>query len=205
MTQHHDPSQQASARYHACYSDADYKVIQRALIADLYGPSDRPGWEEQLQMRLGQLIPNRLMNAVTDAASEICHWPGFEGSLLRLAQELLIQRVSWTSVQLIADYLHRFEMPGEMGSADLKVTVQVLRYILKAQPVLLEAGASAGDIHSSRGRTAHSLLVAAEQLTRAAQLLLSGEGDLFYITEKITHATDRIASIWQEEPLKRLR
>jgi hypothetical protein len=70
---------------------------------------------------------------------------------------------------------------------------------MKAQPVLQEAAASAGDIHTSRGRAAHDLLIAAEQL------LLSGEGDLFYISEKVAHATAHLASALQEEPLRHLR
>jgi hypothetical protein len=200
MSQPHDPIQQASDRYHVHYSDVSYKAIQRAVIADLYGPDDTPDWEQQFEARLSHTMPNRLMNTVTDAASEICQWRGFQGSLIRLGQELVLHRVSWATTQLIVDYLHRFEMSEETYSVDLHATVQAMHFILKAQPVLQEAAASACDIHSSRGRAAHDLLVAAEQLTRAAQLLLSGEGDLSYMSEKIMCATERIALAQSEKP-----
>ena len=202
MSQSHDPIQQASDRYHAHYSDVSYKAIQRAIIADLYGPVDTPDWEQLFDMRLSHTIPNRLMNTITDVASEICQWPGFQGSLPRLAQDIVLHRVSWATIQLIVDYLHRFEALGETWSADLLTTTQVTQFVLKAQPVLQEAAASAGDIHTSRGRAAHELLVAAEQLTRAAHLLLNGESELSYVLEKITHATDRIASALQEKSFK---
>ncbi len=202
MSQSTDPIQQASDRYHAHYSDVSYKAIQRAIIADLYGPGDTHDWEHLLEVRLSQEIPNRLMNTITDAASEICQWPGFQESLPRLAQELVLQRVSWATTQLIVEYLHRFEASQETYSADLHVMLQTIHFIVKAQPVLQESAASAGDIHTSRGRAAHELLVAADHLTRAAYLLLSGEGDLSYITEKITHATERVASALQEKSLK---
>lgn len=197
--------QQASARYHARYSDATYKIIQRAVIADLYESFDKPNWEEHFEMRLSQPTPNRLMNSITDAASEICQWPGFENKLIPLARELVLQQVSWVTIQLILEYLHRFEDAGDTGSADLCATVQVMQFILKAQPVLQEAAASAGDIHTSRGRAAHALLVAAEQLARTANLLVSGEGDPSYISEKIIHAVGCITSSQQEEPLNLLR
>ena len=202
MSQSYDPIQQASDRYHAHYSDVSYKEIQHAIIADLYGPVNTPDWEQLFEVRLSHTIPNHLMNTITDAASEVCQWPGFEGSLARLAQELVLQRVSWETTQLIGDYLHRFEEPQETYSLDLHVTVQAMHFIIKAQPVLQEASASAGDIHTSRGRAAHDLLVASEQLMRAAHLLLSEEEDLSYITEKITHATERVMSAHQEEALK---
>lgn len=172
MSQSHDLIQQASDRYHAHYSDVSYKSIQRAIIADLYGAVDTPNWEQLFDVRLSYTIPNRLMNMITDAASEICQWPGFQGSLPRLVQELVLQRVSWATIQLIADYLHRFEAPRETWSADLLTTIQVTHFILRAHPVLQEAVASASEIHSWQGRAAHDLLVAAEQLIRASQLLL---------------------------------
>jgi hypothetical protein len=105
MSQPHDPVQQASDRYHAHYSDVCYKAIQRAIITELYGPVSTSDWEQQFEARLSHTVPNRLMNTITDAASEICQWPGFQGSLTRLAQELVLQRVSWTTIQLIVDYL----------------------------------------------------------------------------------------------------
>lgn len=205
MTQHQDSIQQASDRYHACYSDVSYKAIQRAVIVDLYGAEMIPDWEQMFEARLSHVIPNQLMNAITDAASEICHWPGFEGSLTHLAQELALHGTGWATIQLIVDYLQRFEEPQETYSADLKATIQVTQFILKVHPVLQEAAASAGDIHSSRGRSAHDLLVAAEQVTRAAQLLLNGEDDMSYISGKIIQATDHITSAWQEKPFKRPR
>lgn len=205
MTQHNDPIQQASDRYHAHYSDVSYKAIQRAVIVDLYGSAETPEWEAKLDRRLSDPIPNRLMNLITDATSEICQWPGFEGQWMRLAQELVLQRISWTTIQLIVDYLYRFEAPGETWSADLHAVIQVMYFILKAQPVLQEASACASEIHTARGRAAHNLVVAAEQLTRAAQLLLAGEGDMSYISEKITHATENVTSALQEESLKSLR
>ena len=71
MSQPHDPIQQASDRYHAHYLDTSYKAIQRAIIADLYGTVDSPDWEQLLEARLSHTVPNRLMNVITDAASEI--------------------------------------------------------------------------------------------------------------------------------------
>ena len=205
MSQSYDPMQQASDRYHAYYSDVSYKAIQRAIIADLYGPVDTSDWEQLFEGRLSHTVPNRLMNTITDSASEICQWPGFQGSLPRLAQKLVLQRVSWATIQLIVEYLQRFEAPEETYSADLLVTIRATQFIVKAQPVLQEAAVSAGDIHTSRGRAAHDLLVASEQLTRAAQLLLGGEVDLSYISEKITNATDHVVSALREEPLKHPR
>ena len=70
MTSSPQDSQQAAARYHARYSNPTYVAVQRAVIADLYGPPDQPGWENLFDTRLGEEIPNRLMNLVIDAASE---------------------------------------------------------------------------------------------------------------------------------------
>jgi hypothetical protein len=125
--------------------------------------------------------------------------------LIRLAQDLVLQRMGWTTIELIGGYLQRFEEPEDTWSADLLATAQVTQFILKSQPVLHEAAASAGDIHTSRGRAAHDLLVAAGQLMRAAHLILSGEGDPSYIAEKIRQAAERIASAQQEDPVKPLR
>jgi hypothetical protein len=143
------------------------------------------------------------MNTITDAASEICQWPGFEGSLIRFAQELVLRRVGWTTIQLIVDYLHQFEDRDETFSTDLQATVQATRLAYKSETVVNEAAACASEIHSWRGRAAHDLLVATEQLVRAAQLLLNAEDDMAYIQEKIRSASDRIASANQEGLLKK--
>ena len=110
--------------------------------------------------------------------------------------------MSWTTTQLVVDYLHRFEESQETYSVDLRATIQATSFILKVQSVLQEAAASASDIHTSKGRAAHHLLVAAEQLSWAAHLMLGGESDLFYIWEKITHATDCVYAVRRETLFK---
>ena len=172
-------------------------AVQRAVISDLYGPPDQPGWENLFDTRLGEDIPNRLMNLVIDAASDICGWPGFEGRLLRLAREAAAHHLSENTLNAMCDHLKRFENAGESYADDFRATTLALLHAGVAQPEVLEAARCASEIHSWQGRSAHDLLVAAEQLARAADILLSGD-DPFYMREKVNRAVERIVSGLQE-------
>ena len=197
MTSPLQDSQQAAARYHARYSNPAYVAVQRAVITDLYGPPGLPGWENLLDTRLGQDIPNRLMNLVIDAASDICGWPGFEGRLLCLARAAAVHRLSENTLNVMRDHLKRFEDTGDTYADDFRATTLALLHAGAAQPEVLESARCASGIHSWQGRAAHDLLVAAEELTRAAEILLSG-GDPFYMREKANRAVERIVSAMQE-------
>ena len=127
----------------------------------------------------------------------ICNWPGFEGRLLRLAREAAAHRLSENTLNAMCDHLKRFENAGETYADDFRATTLALSHAGAAQPEVLEAARCASEIHSWQGRAAHDLLVAAEELTRAADILLSGD-DPFYMREKVNRAVERIVSAMQE-------
>jgi len=197
MTIPQKDSQQAAARYHAHYSNSAYVTIQRAVISDLFGSPGLPEWENLFDTRLGEEIPNRLMNLVIDAASELCGWPGFEGRLLRLTREAAAHRLSENTLNAIRDHLKRFEEAGDTRADDFRSVAMALQRAGSVQPDILKAARCASEIHSWRGRAAHDLLVAAEGLVRAAEILLL-EDDAFYAREKVQRAVERVVSALKE-------
>lgn len=197
MTPPLQDSQQAAAHYHAHYSNSVYVTIQRAVISDLFGSPGLPEWENLFDARLGEEIPNRLMNLVIDAASEICGWPGFEGRLLRLAREAAVHRLSENTLNAIRDHLKRFEQVGDTRADDFRAVALALQRAGVTQPGVLEAARCTSEIHSWQGRAAHNLLVAAEGLIRAAEILLL-EDDVFYAREKVQGAVERVVSALKE-------
>jgi hypothetical protein len=151
MTSPQQDSQQAAARYHTRYSNCAYVNIQRAVISDLFGSPGLPEWENLFDARLGEEIPNRLMNLVIDAASEICGWPGFEGRLLRLAREAAAHRLSENTLNAIRDHLKRFEEIGDTRANDFRAVALALQRAGAVQPEVREVARYASEIHSLAG------------------------------------------------------
>lgn len=182
----------AAEKYNMRYSNATYAAVQRAVITDLYGSFD------QLEERLGHETPNRLMNAVTDAASEICDWPGFEGGIQRLLSEVLRHPLSDETLDLIVVHLKRFQNIDNTYAEDFRSTVKAMRHLHQAQPQLLDATGAASDIHNWQGRSAHDLLASAHFMTEAADLLLQHHTDTAYIAEKLQKGLNRLNGALEE-------
>jgi hypothetical protein len=156
-----------SARYHRAYDDTHYKLIRASIAHDLDGD---------------EAAVATLMNAVTNAASEAVGWPGFEGSLTKLAGLPPAHDLSDGTVFLLTRYLARFEGPGARHAETFEMTVKMIQTVEQARPDLLDAAAGASRIPSASGNAAHHLLRAANLLTLTAVALL--KGDSHYALEK---------------------
>jgi hypothetical protein len=172
------------ARYHARYSNQTYARIQRSIIADLYGPADQPAWETRLWQRLGEPIPNLLLNLVTDAALEICGAAARNGALIRLATTAATHAVSTASIQAIVEHLARFEESERTHSQDFAATAHALLVTRPARSASAEAMSYSSLIHSVQAQAAYDLFGAAHYLLHAAEILLTQEDEL-YLREKL--------------------
>ena len=163
--------QSALKHYNTHFNNKAYQAIGTHLAQDLR--ADR----ESLRV-------SDVMNMLSDVAFQISGHPHYTHASLKLAIFCGQNNVSIVTIDLMADYLRRFQMKPDNVIEDFQATAKALLRGYVSFDGLHSAAIAANGIHSWQGRIAYDLLVAAEYLTQAAIHLLM-HGNLSYIREKL--------------------
>jgi hypothetical protein len=163
--------QQALQHYNTHFDNQKYQAIATHLAQDLR--SDR----ETLRVA-------DTMNLLSDVAFQVSGHPHYTNASLKLAIFCGQNNICIVTIDLMADYLRRFQIKPDNVIEDFQATAKGLLRGYASFDTLHSAATAANGIHSWQGRVAYDLLVAAEYLTQAAIHLLM-HGNLSYIREKL--------------------
>jgi hypothetical protein len=105
-------------------------------------------------------------------------------------------------IDLLVAYLTPFARGRDRRLLDFATTAKALFAATRAYDDLYAASQSTSAIHSTQGRTAHHLLVAAEYLVMSARHLLINGHDS-YVREKVSRAEERLNYARQESQSSR--
>lgn len=166
--------QTALQHYNIYFDNQKYQAIALHLAQDLR--ADR----ESLKV-------SDAMNLVSDVAFQIVQHPHYTEAYLKLAIYCGQNNVSIVTIDLMTDYLRRFQSEPDPIIDDFEATAKALLRAYISFDTLHSAATAANGIHSWQGRVAYDLLVAAEYLTHAAIHMLM-HGNLSYIREKLQSA-----------------
>lgn len=174
---------QAYDLYHARYGNTTYVAIQKPLVADVFGEKVAED-AQAFWNSLKQEPVHSILNAVTDAALDICGLMDYQGALHRLSLRIIQHRLSDESIQVIAEHLRNFEDESDTKIDDFVASLSTIQQTIKALDVLQDGIACASMIHNKEGRTAFYLLSAMQAYLSSAVILLK-EGDSGYCREKL--------------------
>lgn len=163
--------QTALQHYNTYFDNQKYQAIAMHLAQDLHA--------ERESLRVADA-----MNLVSDAAFQVCGHPDYPEAYLKLAIFCGQNNVNIMTIDLIADYLRRFQTKPVTIIDDFEATAKALLQSYASFDALHSAATASNAIHTWQGRIAYDLLVAAEYLTQAAIHLLM-DGNLSYIREKL--------------------
>lgn len=163
--------QSALQHYNIHFDNLKYEAIAAHLSQDLR--ADR----ESLRV-------SDVLNMLSDVAFQISGHPHYTHASLKLAIFCGQNNVSIVTIDLMADYLRRFQIKPDTAIEDFQAAAKALLRGYVSFDGLHSAATAANSIHSWQGRIAYDLLVAAEYLTQAAIHLLM-HGNLSYIREKL--------------------
>jgi hypothetical protein len=107
-------------------------------------------------------------------------------------------KLSDKTTDTVHRYLLTFQQTGINAADDFAAIAKALIRTYAGQHAIGEASAYANGVHSWQGRTAYHLLVAAEYLTKSAELLLDQYGNDAYLREKLQHGLNRITNALYE-------
>ena len=163
--------QTALQHYNTNFNNKAYQAIASHLAQDLRA--------ERESLRVSDA-----MNLLSDTAFQVCGHPHYTDASLKLAIFCGQNNVSIVTIDLMADYLRRFQIKPDNVIEDFEATAKALLRGYASFDSLHSAATAANGIHTWQGRVAYDLMVAAEYLTQAAIHLLV-HGNLSYIREKL--------------------
>lgn len=185
-------AKQMLERYHAAYDNTIYTEIRRRVICDTVGPT------ADIELHAGDTAVVDFMNALIDACFECCGSSQHARSHILLARVAAWSRLSNETIDTVHRYLLTFQQTGINTADDFAAIVKALTRTYAGQQAIGEASAYANSVHSWQGRTAYHLLVAAEYLTKSAELLLDQYDNDAYLREKLQYGLNRITDALYE-------
>ena len=185
-------SKQALERYHAAYDNAVYTELRHHVICDTVGP------DADVELHAGDTVVVDFMNDLIDTCLECCGSSQHTGAHTLLARLAAWSKLSDETIDVVHAYLLTFQQTGINAADDFVAIAKALTCTYTGQQAIGAASAYANGVHSWQGRTAYHLLVAAEYLTKSAELLLDQYDNDAYLREKLQHGLNRITNALYE-------
>lgn len=164
----------ALQRYHDAFDPAQYNAIGELLASNLYTERDDSRVTDG-------------MIALQDACLELCGHTDHAGACHRLAVFCGVNSISFNTVDVMRNYLRRFDDRDDVRVEDFDCTARAMLRAYSGLDDLKTATSHANGVHSWQGRAAYALLHAAEYLISAAVHLLQ-HGDETYIRAKLKNS-----------------
>jgi hypothetical protein len=185
----------AFAHYNQQYDNSLHQKIQKLLVACLCG-SYQASVPQLLDRALTEPSINKIMNNLTDAALELSGYAKAEGKqrhLLISLFDVFHPNVELeNAIELMSQFLAKFEGQDSTASSDFKYAAQTLAFIKRGRDTISKAQESSSMVHGAQGNATNDLVSAASNLLLLAQMIQFGEENIGYIDEKLRQAQEQL-------------